>query len=360
MKSWMIRVVSSMAFLMLAAPATAGAEAGRLPVRGIYLSVPKPDEVPMVVEFIRKRVPREGVNLLVMEINYRYEYTSHPEVVDADALSREDVKALVAACRAAGVRLIPLINLFGHQSWEKTTFGLLRAHPEFDETPGKYPDNEGIYCRSYCPLYPGLHKVVFALMDELAEVTEADAVHVGLDEVFILADLDCPRCQGRDPADLFAQEVRRLRDHLAQSKREMWMWGDRLLDASATGLGKWEASENGTAPAIRQIPRDIVICDWHYDSAPPTAAYFAVEGFRVVSAPWRKTPAALGQLELMGSARRNANEAISQRMLGMLQTTWGGSADFIRAYKKDKKAPVSSREAAETFKKLLKAIRKMR
>jgi hypothetical protein len=37
----------------------------------------------------------------------------------------------------------------------------LRAHPEFDETPGKYPSNEGIYCRSYCPLHPQVHDVVF-------------------------------------------------------------------------------------------------------------------------------------------------------------------------------------------------------
>lgn len=34
------------------------------------------------------------------------------------------------------------------RSWAKSTGALLRAHPEFDETPGKYPQNEGIYCRS--------------------------------------------------------------------------------------------------------------------------------------------------------------------------------------------------------------------
>jgi hypothetical protein len=360
MKQSFVRTFSAVLAAFLAATVSAGAEGARLPVRGLYLSVPRPDEVSLTVEFIRKALPKEGVNLLVMEINYRYQFTSHPEVVDADALSRDDVKAIVAACRAAGVRLIPLINLWGHQSWEKTTFGLLRAYPQFDETPGKYPDNEGIYCRSYCPLHPDLHRVVFALVDELAEVTEADAVHVGLDEIFIVADPDCPRCKGRNPAELFAQEVQKLRDHLASSKREMWIWGDRLLDSKTTGLGEWEASENGTAPAIRQVPRDIVICDWHYDSAPPTAAYFAVEGFRVVSAPWRKTPVALGQLEGMRSVRANANPAIAERMLGMLQTTWGSSANFIRAYHGDRRAPVGSREAAETFKRLFKQIRKMR
>jgi hypothetical protein len=87
------------------------------------------------------------VNVLVLEVNYRYRFTRHPEVAEADALSRDDMARIRAACRRAGVRLIPQINMLGHQSWAKTTFGLLRAHPEFDETTGAYPANEGIYCR---------------------------------------------------------------------------------------------------------------------------------------------------------------------------------------------------------------------
>ena len=57
--------------------------------------------------------------------------------------------------------------------------GLLRAHPELDETPGKYPGNAGIYCRSYCPLHPKVHEIVFDLIDELVEATGADAFHAG-------------------------------------------------------------------------------------------------------------------------------------------------------------------------------------
>ena len=52
-----------------------------------------------MVQFIRESLPKEGVNLLVLEIDYRYQYTSHPEVVDKDALSKSDIKAIVAACQ---------------------------------------------------------------------------------------------------------------------------------------------------------------------------------------------------------------------------------------------------------------------
>jgi len=359
MKHGLMRAATLLALGLLAATVAAAAASSPFPVRGLYLGAPKPDEVALTVRFIREALPQEGVNVLVMEFDYRYQYTSHPEVVDAEALSKADVQAIVAACREAGVRLIPLINLLGHQSWAAQTFGLLRAHPEFDETPGKYPNNKDIYCRSYCPLHPDLHKLVFDLLDELAAVCEADAVHVGMDEVFILADADCPRCKTRTRAELFAQEVRTLHDHLAATHREMWMWGDRLLDGSVTGLGEWEASQNGTAWAITMVPRDIVICDWHYDAAPATAAYFAVEGFRVLYAPWRKTDVALGELDLIRSVRAHADETIAPRMLGVLQTTWGGASDFIKAYNRDASAPKESAEAAYTFRALFNAIRAM-
>jgi len=96
------------------------------------------------------------------------------------------------------------------------------------------------------------------------------------DEVFLLGDDDCPRCKGKDKAELFAQEVISLHDHLARSKRTMWRWGDRLLDGESTGFGEWEASTNKTHGALGRIPKDIVICDWHYERAlqcdltPPT------------------------------------------------------------------------------------------
>ena len=84
---------------------------------------------------------------------------------------------------------------------------LLKTHPEFDETPGQFPNNTNIYCRSWCPQNPEVTKVVFALVDELVGAFETTAFHVGMDEVFIIASEHCPRCKGGDPAKLFAKAV---------------------------------------------------------------------------------------------------------------------------------------------------------
>ena len=104
-----------------------------------------------------------------------------------------------------------------------------------------------------------------------------------MDEVFYIGDDKCPRCAGRDKAELYAGEVTLIRNHLALKNRQLWIWGDRLLDGKTTGFGMWEASMNNTGRAIDLIPKDVVVCDWHYDRADKSAVYFAMKGFRVIT-----------------------------------------------------------------------------
>jgi hypothetical protein len=311
----------------------------------------------LLVRFIREALPKEGVNTVVLEINYRFAYTKRPEVIDPNALSHEDASAIATAARAAGVRVVPQINLLGHQSWAKTTHGLLRSHPEFDETPGKYAGNEGIYCRSYCPRHPQVHGVVFDLIDELLEAFGADTFHGGMDEIFILGDDNCPRCRGRLPSELFAGEVIAVRDHLAKSGRKLWIWGDRLIDGVTSGTGKWEGSFNGTWTAIDRIPRDVLICDWHYEKAVPGAAWFAMLGFDVVSSPWRKPEVALAQIEMLRTMRAQSNPAVAARAQGLLQTTWGDAGAFMRSYFGEPASSQQLNEAVQCFRTAFQRLR---
>jgi hypothetical protein len=328
-----------------------------LAVRGLHMPAPRPDDMPLALRFISDALPKEGVNLLVLELNYGYQFARHPEIASDNALSREQLLQIADACKKANVQLVPMINLLGHQSWAKTTFKLLQAYPDFDETPGKYPGNEGIYCRSYCPLHPKVHDVVFDLIDELMDVTGAKAFHAGMDEVFLIGEDDCPRCRGKNKAELFAGEVKAVRDHLAAQGRELWIWGDRLIDGDLTGIGKWEASQNQTAPAIHLIPKDVVIADWHYESAHPTIATFAMEGFRVVASPWRKPRVAMRQIDLIRHMQANAAPAVSARLLGVLQTTWVGFGAFVKAYYNEGDLRQQPAEAALCFREVMRELR---
>lgn len=350
--------MDSLAVLLCLGLFCGSAVAGELEVRGLHWTAPAVQDIPLLSRFIEETLPREGVNVLVLELNYRYRYQSHPELVADGAVGPRDIKALLSACRKSGVRLIPQFNCLGHQSWADKTFPLLTHYPEFDETPGSYPNNEGIYCRSYCPLHPEVHTVVLSLIDELLEVFEAEDFHVGMDEVFLLGEDQCPRCKGADKADLFAGEVKKLHQHLAEKGVRMWMWGDRLIDGATTGIGKWEASLNETAPAIDMIPKDIVICDWHYEFSPPTAAFFTVKGFPVVSCPWREKDVALDHLSQIQAIRQSANSTLADRALGIMHTTWGSPGDWVRAYFGES-GDISSRtrESAECFKQLMAAVK---
>jgi hypothetical protein len=167
------------------------------------------------------------------------------------------------------------------------------------------------------------------MIDEVCDAFGADAFHAGMDEVFYIGEDQCPRCKGHKPAELFADEIRTLRDHLELKKRRLWIWGDRLLDGKITGLGEWEASNNDTSGAVDLIPKDVLICDWHYDRPDQTAVYFAMKGLDVVSCPWRKPDVAEAQVQDMLRFRASSTPQMRKHFLGVMQTIWSGSNGFL-------------------------------
>jgi hypothetical protein len=179
---------------------------------------------------------------------------------------------------------------------------------------------------SWCPNRPGVYEIVFDLMDELIEAFEAKSLHVGMDEVFVLGE--CPKCEGTPNAELFAKAVNDIHGHVVGTRgMEMMMWGDRLLPPS-TGYSMWERSNNETEGAIELIPRDIVMCDWHYEVMEqddyPSVRYFQDKGFRVWPAGWNEEAAVRRLVEV---CRRDDGE----EMVGYLATTWVSVADLAAA-----------------------------
>jgi len=310
-----------------------------LPIRGLSISSPSPATLDSFIIFINKELVPRKVNTLLLRVDYNYQYKSHPELVEQSALSIDQVKKIVSACKQNNISIIPQVNLLGHQSWANKTGKLLEQYPQFDETPQvkmpeKYvwPNADNLYCKSYCPLHPDVHKVVFEVVDEICDAFEATAFHAGMDEVFYLGDDKCPRCGGRDKAELFAGEVRTLNDHLKQRGRELWIWADRLLDGKTTGLGMWEASYNNTHRAVDLIPKEVVLCDWHYERADKTAVYFAMKGFRVVTCPWRKPEVSVLQVRDMVSFRQQSTLQMKDRFYGVVGTVWSSVSSFLNGY----------------------------
>jgi N-acetyl-beta-hexosaminidase len=285
--------------------------------RGVHLAVQSDEHAKALLEALPK-LRAASVNLIVAEVDYSFDFKSHPEVRASSFLTKDQAGELASAAHAQGIRLIPQINCLGHQSWSSNTLPLLAKHPEFDETPGQFPQNKGIYCRSWCPQNPDVNPFVFALIDELIEAFDADGFHVGMDEVFLIASEHCPRCHGGDAAKLFAKAVNDLHGHIVgQRKKQMFIWGDRLLDAKAMGYSEWEAAKNGTQGAVDLVAKDIVLCDWHYEKSAdyPSVRYFLDKGFPVLPSGWQPLEA----------TKAFSTFALTQkpRVQGYLCTTWG-------------------------------------
>lgn len=337
-----------------------------LPIRGFAIAAPSPDRLDDFIDFMKSSLGPNQVNRLVLRVDYNFEYNSHPELRNENPLSRKDVSRLYETATQLGIEIIPQFNLLGHQSWQTQLGNLLKVYPEFDETPGvaipdKYtwPNADGLYCKSYCPLHPEVHDVVFALVDELMEAFHAKTFHAGMDEVFFIGHDDCLRCSGKDTGILFADEVTAIRNHLNKNNQSLWIWGDRLLDGKKTGIGEWEGSINNTHTAINLIPKDVVICDWHYERAEPTAVIFAAHGLQVITCPYNKATVAKQQLQQTLLLRKQSNDILSERMLGIMQTIWAPAGTFLDNYNASLEDPAKSTDDVNCYKELYLSINEL-
>jgi hypothetical protein len=316
-------VVSS----LLAAPASVDGATRTVKVHGPWVALHLLNyEHDADLEALEQQLPSlaaRGVNVLVLEVDYAFEFRSHPELRRPDKpITRKGARHFVQACRRLGINVIPQFQSFGHQSWAKNTGPLLTRYPELDSTPGAFPANEGIYCREWDPANPRVYQIVFALVDEIIDAFDADAVHVGMDEVFLIGHAASPSTKGKDPAEVFAAVVNRMYGHIVKERgRTMLMWGDRLIDAERYDYGEWESSKNKTWPAVYMIPKDIVICDWHYEKrdAYPSVQMFLDKGFRVLPTSWKDVAAGRALIEQTVGLD-------APGMLGHLFTTWSKQA----------------------------------
>jgi len=180
-----------------------------------------------------------------------------------------------------------------------------------------------------------VYKYVFPMMDEIMEDFGADCLHVGMDEVFSIAEDSCPRCVGKGRAELFARTINILHDHIVKEKGwQMMMWSDRLNDAKAFGYHSWEGDILGMWRAADMIPTDIILADWHYDMNEKGFAGIEAlieKGFTVVPAGWRS----LKQTRFLWDEAQKYGKSAKEKgfpgaLGGMIITCWNeASGEFI-------------------------------
>jgi len=256
------------------------------------------------------------INAVVLQVSAGMKIRDRPEAYnDILSVSPERARALVRFAKSRHMEVIPEVEALGHANqWVATEPGDLEKFPHLREIFEK-PDTR----RTLCPSSPETRKLLADVFDAVMEAYERPALfHVGLDELRADELGSSPACGGRSAEQLFREHVAFLHDFLARRGAKMMMWGDMLLRQQDFPPG-YDALLGGapanTANAINALPRDIVICDWHYadNTEYPSLEYFQRRGFKVLACPWH-SPVNIYNFILAAAARKT----------GALGTTWSG------------------------------------
>ncbi|MBM4080670.1 MAG: hypothetical protein FJ278_13285, partial [Planctomycetes bacterium] len=214
-------------------------------------------------------------NTLMLEVNEKLKYERHPKIGHEYALTKAEMRDLVKFCRDLGFEVIPQVQTFGH-------FSYVLRHAEYRHLSEHAEPSPRWGFWNYCPSNPDTFKLVFDMFEEVIEVFQPKQFHIGHDEFTFMPIGVCERCKGTPPHELFSRGVAKLHEWLIGRGLKVLMWGDQLLAEHHGG------PPHDTAKALPSIPRDIVICDWHYapDEDFPSVRFFKGHGFPVIACGW--------------------------------------------------------------------------
>ena len=297
------------------------------PVRAIQLYAPREENIDEFEQFIDEVIAPVGITHVSILVYYKFEYKSHPEIVEKPFTSVAVAKRVAAVCKRNGITVVPEIDFPSHQSsirrdGDPEGVGVLRAYPDMAE-----PYDPSTSTKSVCLRHPRLRPIIYDMIDDLMEAFDTKVIHTGFDEVQNISK--CPRCKHVPPHILIAELTNDLNRYVRGKGGEMWVWGDRLLDGKLFPIKDimYETSIHNTAGAINLVDKDIVICDWHYNYEQMghlTPGYWEMKGFKHLSCSFNS----IKGTEQLVHATNVLKE--SPRTLGTYLTTWADLDSFMR------------------------------
>ncbi len=253
-----------------------------------------------------------GFNTLAISIGNAVKFNSFPGQLRPGAWSVDELLMFVNYAKQLDLNVIPDINLLTHH---ESFFG--KNHPELMFNSKTYDSRK-----------TEVYSLITAYIDEIISTLHPSAINIGHDELkgFMGKDTHTPNTEidllpGEQilPAELFLQDVLFIHDYLSKRGIETRMWGDMLISPEEfPDMLDWQLHGRpmGYGKALRdQLPRDIVICDWHYDDDQadfPSLTTLQNEGFRVLGSTWKKST----------TIQAFSRYAGKNQALGMIATTW--------------------------------------
>ena len=325
--------------------------------RGVKLYLPGRANIPFFKRFVRDFLALYKYNRVILEMNAAMRLDRHPELnagwiefaknlvytrrdrptgpheqfqdsthhdtADGGVLEKEEVEDLVRWCRLHFVEVIPELPSLTH------SYYLLTRHRELAEiAAAEWPD-------TYCPSNPKSYTLLFDVLDEYIQVMKPRMMHLGHDEWRMPVDV-CPLCKGKDPRELFAQDVNKIHDYLKRKNIRMAIWGDHLIQEltgertkrQTTPAGYPYSTPGGLTPAqvTALIPKDILIFNWFWSSGS------RVEGAEGASEKYETKLADWGFEQVYGNftpgIREYGRRSGRAGIVGGAPSAWVGTTEF--------------------------------
>jgi len=220
-----------------------------LEFRGVQLDLARQPETLDFIKSFTDFVSRYGFNYLILYLEGRIKTKSFPYRKESESYSPDDMKRIVEYAGKKKIKVVPVVSLLGHAEQ-------FLECPELEHLAELRGDQEGRFSKLkhvFCPSLKETREFLEVYLTEISRLFPSEYFHAGFDETWDIGY--CDLCQKRlateTQSDIFTQHL--LDCHAIVNKKlkkKMMLWDDMLAIYPQ---------------ALDRIPRDIIMCSWHYD-----------------------------------------------------------------------------------------------
>jgi|LSQX01.1.fsa_nt_gb hypothetical protein len=217
------------------------------------------------IESIIRRLSEYGYNMLIINLEYRFKFLSHPSIGPSDSLSPEDIKRLDKVCNELGMELVPFANCAGHIEG----IGLLEKYKDLSVDPTGVKGSmqqmlsigqaekcrpEDLSVEQFELGNKDVEKLIFDLYDDLMECFSSKYFHIGFDEVRQM-HVQMPDATEEERWEKVMEYLFLIVDYVKNKGKTPMMW-----------VGSTFAHNPERRKYIEQLPKDTIIIDGSYSN----------------------------------------------------------------------------------------------
>ncbi len=306
------------------------------PFRSIHFFTGK-DALDLHKIIFSKLMPLLRINPVIYELDYM-QWTGFPKMFNQKyGMKNRDVRTIAKVAKENGIDIVPLINTYGHCEWflDNPTYKHLADDPDAP------------YC--YDATKPEVYDICGKIYDEAISIFKPSIIHIGHDEIYAPTFPKNETARKIGAQRLIIADLQYWHNFLKKRGIRTMIWGDLFLGPKeANDACNAESAEE--AKRLRdQLPKDMMIADWHYAPAPPeeykSISILTSEGFDTAAATWY-TPTNIVNFT-SATAQAAENTTHGQHAIGTMQTTWAGYSLDPRSFFEGRKQYASYIVAAD-------------